>query len=68
LPHRDTNGWYIWSGKKTDAPDFFNALRTEHLVQRCPAALPFLALPPGFGFIIDGEHVDVWYDERFLIK
>src|SRR5438046_1079559 len=48
LPHKGTNGWYVWcGGNKTNDPDFFQALHTEHLVVKCPEAIAFLALPPG---------------------
>ena len=64
----DTNGWYIWCGKKTDAADFFQPLHTEHLVEHCPLALQFLALPPGWGFITDDKgYIDVWFDAAFLV-
>src|SRR5690242_4175345 len=63
----DANGWYVWCGERSDAPDFFQPLHTEHLVEHCPLALPFLALPPGWGFITDQSgYVDVWFDARFL--
>ncbi|MGZ3440064.1 MAG: immunity protein Imm33 domain-containing protein [Polyangia bacterium] len=66
-PASGTNGWYIWCGDKSDAPDFFQPLHTHHLSSRCPAAVPFLALPPGYGFVVDGEYVDVWFDEKYLV-
>jgi hypothetical protein len=68
LPVGDSNGWYIWCGEKSDDPGFFQALHTEHLDARCPVAMKFLALPPGYGFITDGDHVDVWFDRNFLVR
>ena len=68
LPHMNTNGWYVWCGDKTDDSSFFQALHPIHLVERCPTALRFLALPPGYGFITDGDYIDVWYDKRFLVR
>ena len=68
LPHGGTNGWYVWCGPKSDNPDFFSALHAEPLVERCPQAIRFLALPSGYGFIVDGDYVDVWFDEALLIK
>ena len=63
----DTNGWYLWFGEQSFADDFFKPLHTEHLIERCPLALPFLALPPGWGFITDtAGYVDVWFDPQFL--
>lgn len=64
----DTNGWYIWSGQRSNARDFFQALHAEHLVERCPWVLPLLALPPGWGFVTDDRgYLDVWFDEAFLV-
>jgi hypothetical protein len=68
LPDRGTNGWYIWCGERSDDPDFFKALHHEHLSTHCPAAVPFLALPSGFGFVVDGDYVDVLFDEKLLKK
>lgn len=68
LPSQGTSGWYVWCGEKSDADDFFKPLHAEHLSVRCPAAVRFLALPPGYGFIVDGDYVDVWYDENFLVE
>jgi len=63
----DTTGWYIWAGEAlSDAPDFFSPLHVEHLSQWCPDAQKFLGLPPGWRFLIDGDHEDVWYDELLL--
>lgn len=64
-PEGDACGWYLWGGLAlSDAADFFQPLCVEHLHDRCPEALPFLALPPGWRFVTDGEYVDVWYDEQ----
>jgi hypothetical protein len=61
------NGWYIWCGERSKAADFYRPLHVEHLVEQCPLALPFLALPPGWGFITDNKgYVDVWFDAAFL--
>ena len=66
-PVGDTNGWYIWCGEQSFADDFFQPLHTEHLVERCPLAVPFLALPPGWGFVTDAKgYVDVWFDAKYL--
>jgi hypothetical protein len=56
-------GWYVWAGgEPSGAPDFYHPVCVEHLAERCPAATPFLALPPGWRFLTDGTYVDVWYD------
>jgi hypothetical protein len=63
----DTNGWYLWCGPElSSAPDFFSPLHTRHLIERCPEAMKYLGLPPGYRFLIAGNHVDVWYDESLL--
>jgi hypothetical protein len=67
--HKDTNGWYIWCGEEfSEASDFFKPVHTEHLIEICPAAIPFLALPPGYRFLTAGDYVDVWFDESVLSK
>lgn len=66
-PAGDTTGWYIWAGEElSDAPDFFEPLHVEHLVERCPEVLPYLGLPPGWRFLIAPDYEDVWYDESLL--
>jgi len=62
-PEGDTNGWYIWCGEElSSAADFFSPMHTAHVKDKCPEALQFLGLPPGYRFLLAGEHVDVWYD------
>ena len=41
-------------------------MHVSHLPEECPEALPFLALPPGWRFLVAGDYVDVWYDESLL--
>jgi len=67
-PEGDTTGWYLWAGEGESGPepDFFEPLHVEHLEQRCPAVLPYLALPPGWRFLIAPDHEDVWEDPRLL--
>lgn len=63
----DTNGWYIWCGEKLSSePDFFSPLHTHHLAERCPEAIRFLGLPPGYRFLVAGEYIDVWFDPTLL--
>ena len=63
-PERGTTGWYIWAGEYSDDPDFFVPLHVAHLVEWCPLALPYLALPPGWRFLTDGSYEDVWEDDQ----
>src|SRR5438034_1459031 len=62
-PHGGVCGWYLWAGGEPSADaDFYQPLCVEHLEAHCPAALPFLGLPPGWRFLTDGEYADAWYD------
>src|SRR5262245_36595398 len=62
-----TCGWYIWWGDTlTDDPEFFQPLHVEHLPARCPEALAYLALPPGWRLQLAPGHEDVWYDAKLL--
>lgn len=66
-PEGDTTGWYIWAGEEpSDAPDFFEPLHVRHLVDWCPSVLPYLALPPGWRFLIAPGHEDVWEDPSLV--
>ncbi|MFI5707789.1 hypothetical protein [Kribbella sp. NPDC051620] len=62
------SGWYIWAGEEfSNDADFFVPLHVSHLADWCPVALPYLALPPGWRFLIAPGHEDVWYDESLLV-
>ena len=62
-PAGDECGWYLWAGGEPSADgDFYQPMCIRHLGAECPAAVAFLALPPGWRFLTDGEYVDVWYD------
>nr|WP_124982144.1 hypothetical protein [Ralstonia solanacearum] len=66
-PEGDTVGWYIWAGEKfSDAPDFFVPLHVSHLVDWAPLVLPYLALPPGWRFLVTEDYTDVWQDPNLL--
>ncbi|MFN2545153.1 MAG: hypothetical protein ABR600_11395 [Actinomycetota bacterium] len=66
-PEGDTTGWYIWAGEElSEAPDFFEPLHVGHLAERCPAVLPYLALPPGWRFLLAPDFEDVWQDPTLL--
>ena len=63
----DTTGWYIWAGQElSDAEDFFVPLHAVHLSEWCPQVLRFLGLPPGWRFLVDGQHEDVWRDDSLF--
>lgn len=62
-PEGDTSGWYLWAGEElSQDPDFFVPLHAAHLAEWCPAALPYLALPPGWRFLVAPGYEDVWFD------
>lgn len=66
-PKGDTTGWYIWAGEKLSSDsDFFEPLHVSHLEDWCPEIRKYLGLPPGYRFLIAGDHEDVWYDESLL--
>ena len=66
-PESGTCGWFIWGGEQfSEAADFFEPVHVTHLEERCPGALPFLGLAPGWRFLLAGEHVDVWFDQKLL--
>jgi hypothetical protein len=66
-PERGTSGWYIWAGGEfSDAPDFFQPLHAEHLIEWCPEVIPYLSLPPGWRFLIAPGIEDVWADSELL--
>jgi hypothetical protein len=67
-PERGTCGWYLWAGQHlSDAPDFFDPLHVSHIGKYCADAIPYLALPPGWRFLIAPGHEDVWFDENLLL-
>jgi hypothetical protein len=66
-PQGDSSGWYIWRGPElSDAEDYFQPMHVEHIPQECLEAADFLALPPGWRFLVAPGHVDVWFDEALL--
>jgi hypothetical protein len=66
-PQNGTSGWYIWCGATfQEAGDFFSPVHTRHLYEEFPEIGRLLGLPPGFRFLLAGEHLDVWYDNSLL--
>jgi hypothetical protein len=63
----DSSGWYIWCGEEFSyAADFFAPVHTEHIYDELPQAIPFLALPPGYRFLVSENYTDVWFDRNLL--
>jgi len=67
-PKGDTTGWYIWAGGEIprDDPNFFAPIHVEHLKDWYPEAIKYLALPPGWRFLITADYEDVWQDPSLL--
>ena len=66
-PEEGTTGWFIWAGEElSDDPDFFVPLHVEHLAEWSPDVLPYLALPPGWRFLLAPDYEDVWLDASLL--
>lgn len=68
LPEGDTTGWYIWAGDDfSNSPDFFVPLHVEHILHWRPEILKYLALPPGYRFLLGKDgYEDIWFDESLL--
>jgi len=64
-PKGETAGWYIWRGELSSADDFA-PLHAAHLAERVPETLPYLALPPGWRFLLAPDREDVWDDQALL--
>lgn len=63
----DSSGWYIWGGKNFSyADDFFLPVHISHLTEICPSVVRYLALPPGWRFLISEGYEDVWQDLSLL--
>ena len=66
-PEGDTTGWYIWAGMNfPEDPNFFKPLHVRHLYSWCQIAQKYLALPPGWRFLVTDKYEDVWRDESLL--
>jgi len=67
LPESGTSGWYVWAGEALSLdPDFFEPHRVGQVSELLPPVLPYLALPPGWRFVLAENHEDVWYDPELL--
>jgi len=66
-PSVGSAGWYLWAGPDLSSDeDFFIPLHVRHLKIWCPDVLPYLALPPGWRFLVAPGHEDVWFDPTLL--
>jgi len=61
------SGWYIWCGESLSDLRIslsHNMLGTSVSGSRMSGA--FLGLSPGYRFLLAGDYLDVWYDQRLL--
>jgi hypothetical protein len=63
LPQGNTCGWFLWAGELGEDEDFFQPMHVSHLAEWAPDLVPYLALLPGWRFLIAPGYEDVWFDE-----
>jgi hypothetical protein len=62
-PTEGTCGWLIWGGEYSEDLNFYDAVHVEHLPDLIPHAMKYLALAPGFRFVIDKDgYEDVYFE------
>ena len=68
-PEGGTCGWYIWCGEDlSQDPEFFQPLHVSHISKYLPQIENYLALPPGYRFLIAGSQEDIWHDSALTGK
>jgi len=65
-PETDATAWYLWTGELQADADSFRPWHVAHVLERCPALQPLLALPPGSRFIFTPDNTDTWQDDSLL--
>jgi hypothetical protein len=66
-PEAGTTGWYLWSGTElSDTDDFFAPIHVQHVLDEHSKLAQYLGLAPGWRFLFDDTHEDVWYDPLLL--
>ena len=66
-PENGTCGWYIWCGEEMSREaDFFKPLHVSHISEYLPEVAQYLELPPGYRFLVAGDHEDVWHDPQLI--
>lgn len=59
-----SSSWYIYAGQYSADDDFYKPVCIDHLETLLPIVLRYLALPPGWKFIIDKNgYEDVWQEK-----
>lgn len=62
-----TCGWFIWCGEgMSQGGDFFKPLYVKQVNEHLPDIEQYLALPPGYRFLISEDYEDIWYDSLLL--
>jgi hypothetical protein len=62
-----TCGWFLWAGEELFLDEKnVKSLHVYHLLETYPDILKYLALPPGWRFLVAGNYEDVWFDEKLL--
>jgi hypothetical protein len=66
-PTIGTSGWYIWCGESfSQAPDFFEPRHTYHFYDEHHEVVRLLGLASGWRFLLAGDYLEVWFDEKLL--
>jgi hypothetical protein len=66
-PEGNMCGWYLWAGKKLSGnPDYFEPMHLSHLADGGSEILRYLALPPGWRFLVGENCEDVWFYAKLL--
>lgn len=67
VPGPGENGWYFWCGEELgQGDDFFQPMHVFHVADARPEIAKFLALPPGWRFLVAMDYEDVWFDASLL--
>ena len=66
--HRGESGWTVWCGADIPADEetFFSELPAFNIQRSLAEAYQFLALPPGYRFLIAGAFAKAWFDPGLL--
>jgi hypothetical protein len=66
-PEAEACGWFVWSGEYSDEDEFFEPVEVAAAGDLVRRALPYLALPPGWRFLLAPGYEDVWFDATLLM-
>ena len=61
------SGWFIWCGGYLgEEADFFKPMTIVEVHSYLPEVEKYLALPPGYRFLLAGGFEKVWYDSGLI--